>query len=171
VRGTYKDLLNSVLVGIGRKTGIRRPSEMQVDQIEIRSFQTGDEAQVVDLWKSCGLTVPYNDPRRDIQRKLRVQGDMFLVGVMDGIVIATAMVGYDGHRGWVNYLAVAPEHQRKGIARRLMEEAEIRLVAMGCPKINLQVRTSNTGVIKFYEKIGFKMDDVVSMGKRLIEDI
>jgi ribosomal protein S18 acetylase RimI-like enzyme len=81
------------------------------------------------------------------------------------------MVGYDGHRGWVNYLAVAPEHQRKGIARRLMEEAEIRLVAMGCPKINLQVRTSNTGVIKFYEKIGFKMDDVVSMGKRLIDDI
>jgi ribosomal protein S18 acetylase RimI-like enzyme len=144
---------------------------MQADKLEIRAYQPGDETQVIELWHRCGLTVPYNNPKRDIQRKLRVQSDMFLVGVIDEIVIATAMVGYDGHRGWVNYLAVAPEHQRKGIASRLMEEAEIRLLSMGCPKINLQVRTSNTGVIKFYEKIGYKLDDVVSMGKRLIEDI
>lgn len=144
---------------------------MQADKLVIRTYREGDEAQVIDLWKSCGLTVPYNDPRRDIQRKLRVQGDMFLVGVKDGLVIATAMVGYDGHRGWINYLAVAPEFQREGIASRLMEEAETRLIAMGCPKINLQVRTSNTGVIRFYEKLGFKVDDVVSMGKRLIDDI
>lgn len=144
---------------------------MQADKLEIRAYQPGDEMQVIELWHRCGLTVPYNNPKRDIQRKLRVQSDMFLVGVIDEIVIATAMVGYDGHRGWVNYLAVAPEHQRKGIASRLMEEAEIRLLSMGCPKINLQVRTSNTGVIKFYEKIGYKLDDVVSMGKRLIEDI
>lgn len=144
---------------------------MQADKLVIRTYREGDEAQVIDLWKSCGLTVPYNDPRRDIQRKLRVQGDMFLVGVKDGLVIATAMVGYDGHRGWINYLAVAPEFQREGLASRLMEEAETRLIAMGCPKINLQVRTSNTGVIRFYEKLGFKVDDVVSMGKRLIDDI
>lgn len=144
---------------------------MQADKLEIRAYQPGDEMQVIELWHRCGLTVPYNNPKRDIQRKLRVQSDMFLVGVIDEIVIATAMVGYDGHRGWVNYLAVAPEHQRKGIASRLMEEAEIRLLSMGCPKINLQVRTSNTGVIKFYEKIGYKLDDVVSMGKRLIKDI
>lgn len=144
---------------------------MQADKLVIRTYREGDEAQVIDLWKSCGLTVPYNDPRRDIQRKLRVQGDMFLVGVKDGLVIATAMAGYDGHRGWINYLAVAPEFQREGLASRLMEEAETRLIAMGCPKINLQVRTSNTGVIRFYEKLGFKVDDVVSMGKRLIDDI
>lgn len=144
---------------------------MQADKLEIRAYQPGDEMQVIELWHRCGLTVPYNNPKRDIQRKLRVQSEMFLVGVIDEIVIATAMVGYDGHRGWVNYLAVAPEHQRKGIASRLMEEAEIRLLSMGCPKINLQVRTSNTGVIKFYEKIGYKLDDVVSMGKRLIKDI
>lgn len=144
---------------------------MKADKLVIRSYREGDEVQIIDLWKSCGLTVPYNDPRRDILRKLRVQGDMFLVGVKDGLVIATAMVGYDGHRGWINYLAVAPEFQREGIASRLMEEAETRLIAMGCPKINLQVRTSNTGVIRFYEKLGFKVDDVVSMGKRLIDDI
>lgn len=143
---------------------------MQADKLEFRAYQPGDEAQVIELWHRCGLTVPYNNPKRDIQRKLRVQSDMFLVGVIDEIVIATAMVGYDGHRGWINYLAVAPEHQKKGIASRLMEEAETRLLSMGCPKINLQVRTSNTGVIKFYEKIGYKMDDVVSMGKRLIHD-
>jgi ribosomal protein S18 acetylase RimI-like enzyme len=143
---------------------------MQADNLEIRPFQAGDEEQVIELWQHCKLTVSYNDPRLDIKRKKTVQPELFLVGVMHGVVIATAMAGYDGHRGWINYLAVAPKLQKKGIARRMMEEAEIRLLEVGCPKINLQIRTSNTEVIKFYEKIGFKMDDVVSMGKRLIED-
>lgn len=143
---------------------------MQAENLEIRPFQAGDEAQVIELWQRNQLTVPYNDPWRDIQRKMTVQPDLFLVGVMDGAVIATAMAGYDGHRGWINYLAVAPEFQQKGIARQMMKMAEARLLELGCPKINLQIRTSNTGVIKFYKKIGFAMDDVVSMGKRLIED-
>ena len=80
------------------------------------------------------------------------------------------MVGYEGHRGWINYLAVAPDCQVGGYGRRLMEEAEARLRGLGCPKINLQIRSSNTGVIEFYERIGFSIDDVVSMGKRLEED-
>jgi ribosomal protein S18 acetylase RimI-like enzyme len=80
------------------------------------------------------------------------------------------MAGYDGHRGWINYLAVHPQHRRSGIGRRMMDEAESRLQAAGCPKINLQVRSKNAEVIEFYKRIGFKTDDVVSLGKRLEPD-
>jgi ribosomal protein S18 acetylase RimI-like enzyme len=80
------------------------------------------------------------------------------------------MAGYDGHRGWINYLAVHPEHRRKGIGRQLMSEAERRLRAAGCPKINLQVRSGNASVIAFYREAGFTPDDVVSLGKRLEVD-
>ncbi len=139
-------------------------------EIEIRPFEPGDETSVVQLWTECGLVVPWNNPHRDIQRKRKVQPEMFLVGCLDGKIIATVMAGYDGHRGWINYLAVHPEHQRAGIGRRMMAEAEIRLHTAGCPKINLQVRSTNSKVIEFYKKIGFKVDDVVSLGKRLEEE-
>jgi len=136
-------------------------------QTEIRSFQPIDEAAVVQLWKDCNLVVSWNDPLRDIRRKLRVQPELFLVGVASGELIATVMAGYDGHRGWLNYLAVAPRFRRKGLGRKMVAEAEARLRLMGCPKINIQIRTSNTEVIEFYRRIGFTPDDVVSMGKRL----
>jgi ribosomal protein S18 acetylase RimI-like enzyme len=139
-------------------------------KMEVRPFDPSDEAAVVQLWRDCGLVVPWNDPCKDVQRKLKVQPEMFLVGCSDEQVIATVMAGYDGHRGWINYLAVHPEHQRTGIGRRMMEEAESRLRATGCPKINLQVRSSNAAVIEFYKTIGFKLDDVVSFGKRLDPD-
>ena len=138
--------------------------------IEIRSYESGDETQVVQLWIDCSLVVPWNNPRRDINRKLDVQPELFLVGCSAGRIIATVMAGYEGHRGWINYLAVHPGHQRNGIARRMMDEAEIRLRAAGCPKINLQVRSTNTNVIEFYRNIGYKIDDVVSLGKRLEPD-
>jgi len=114
--------------------------------------------------------VPWNNPSLDIDRKLKVQKEMFLVGSLNGKIVASVMAGYDGHRGWINYLAVLPEYQETGIGRRIMEEAEKRLREIGCPKINLQVRGSNTGVIEFYKKIGYKIDDVVSLGKRLVPD-
>ncbi|MCP4642605.1 MAG: GNAT family acetyltransferase [bacterium] len=138
--------------------------------VQIRPFGRDDEESVIDLWRACGLVSPSNDPHRDIQRKLKVQADTFLVACADARVVATVMVGYEGHRGWINYLAVHPDHQRTGLGRRMMEEAETLLRAKGCPKINLQVRTSNTGVIEFYKKIGFAVDDVVSLGKRLESD-
>ena len=138
--------------------------------IEIRPYEPGDEAQVVQLWIDCGLVVPWNNPSRDIKRKIDVQPELFLVGCLDGRIIATVMAGYEGHRGWINYLAVHPGHQRKGIAGRLMDKAEILLRATGCPKINLQVRSTNTNVIEFYRHIGYKIDDVVSLGKRLEPD-
>ena len=139
-------------------------------ELLVRPYHESDEDAVVDLWRECGLVVPWNDPHRDIRRKLRVQRDMFLVGLVDNRIVAAVMAGYEGHRGWINYLAVSPSCQKKGYGRLMMDEAESRLRKLGCPKINLQVRTSNTGVIDFYKALSYAIDDVVSMGKRLDPD-
>ena len=139
-------------------------------EIEIRAYRDSDQDAVVELWRVCGLIVPRNDPVRDIRCKLCTQRDMFLVGLLGSRLVGTVMAGYEGHRGWINYLAVAPDFQRSGFGRRLMEEAETLLRALGCPKINLQVRRSNARVIEFYEKIGYSVDDVISMGRHLEED-
>jgi len=141
-----------------------------MENVEIRPVKPQEEESVIKLWGDCGLLVPWNDPHRDIQRKLKMQPDMFLAACSGGRVIATVMAGYDGHRGWINYLAVDPKHRRSGLGRRIMAEAESRLRTVGCPKINLQVRSTNADVIEFYKRIGFKQDDVVSMGKRLEND-
>jgi ribosomal protein S18 acetylase RimI-like enzyme len=143
---------------------------LKIIMIEIRSYKPIDETPVVRLWIDCGLIVPWNNPYRDIQRKLEVQPELFLVACLDGQIIGTVMAGYDGHRGWINYLAVHPNHQGAGIGKRIMDEAESLLRASGCPKINLQVRSTNINVIEFYKKIGYKEDNVVSLGKRLISD-
>ena len=144
---------------------------MNPPEFLIRTFQPADADAVVQLWNECGLTRPWNDPYKDIARKLTVQPEMFLVGTVANTVVAAVMGGYDGHRGWVNYLAVSPTHQRRGYAGALMQDIEQRLLAMGCPKINLLVRGSNTAVVSFYEKLAFQQDDVISLGKRLIPDI
>lgn len=136
-------------------------------ELEVRPFEARDEEAVVALWHACGLVRPPNDPHRDIALKMRVNPELFLVGVHDGRVAAAVMAGYEGHRGWINYLAVDPAMQKRGVGRRMMDEAEARLRTLGCPKINLQVRTTNDKVIAFYEAIGFKKDEVVSFGKRL----
>jgi ribosomal protein S18 acetylase RimI-like enzyme len=138
--------------------------------MHIRPFHPADESAVVALWARCGLTRPWNDPHKDIVRKLAVRPDLFLVAEADGSLIGTVMVGYDGHRGWINYLGVDPDCRRRGVGRALMAEAERLLRLEGCPKINLQVRTGNTEVIEFYRRIGYLMDDVVSMGRRLEHD-
>jgi len=136
----------------------------------IRTFQSADADAVVQLWTDCGLTRPWNDPYKDIERKLTVQPELFLVGTVGDTIVAAVMGGYDGHRGWVNYLAVAPAYQRRGYAATLMAEIEQRLIAIGCPKINLLVRGGNTAVVSFYKKLAFQQDDVISLGKRLIPD-
>jgi ribosomal protein S18 acetylase RimI-like enzyme len=145
-------------------------SVTMTQDIVIRPYDRADEDQVIDLWLKCDLVVPWNNPERDIDRKLRVSPELLLVGELRGRIIATCMAGYDGHRGWINYLAVSPRYRRRGIGARLMEEAERLLREMGCPKINLQVRASNKETMDFYESIGYKIDSVVSMGKRLEED-
>ncbi len=139
-------------------------------KLQVRHYHESDEHAVVALWRKCGLVVPWNDPGKDIRRKLTVQRDMFLVGLVENNVVAAVMAGYEGHRGWINYLAVDPSCQKEGFGRLMMDAAEARLRKLGCPKINLQIRTSNTGVIAFYKTLGYAVDDVVSMGKRLDPD-
>lgn len=136
----------------------------------IRRFETRDSEAVVALWQACGLTRPQNDPRKDIARKLKVNPEWFLVAEQRGAIVGSVMAGYEGHRGWINYLGVAPALQRGGLGRRLMDEAETRLRAAGCPKINLQVRPDNKAAIAFYERIGFAVEGAVSLGKRLERD-
>lgn len=136
----------------------------------VRAYAESDEVAVVSLWKRCGLVKPWNDPHKDIQRKLPIGRELFLIGEHDGNIVAAIMGGYEGHRGWINYLAVDPDFRRGGYGRFMMDAVEEKLLAQGCPKINLQVRTSNTEVIEFYESIGYTQDDVVSFGKRLIPD-
>lgn len=136
----------------------------------IRPFDKKDTEDVVRLWQDCGLTRPWNDPYADIQRKLKVQPDWFLVGLINARIVASIMVGYDGHRGWINYLAIDTEYRRQGLGHRLMVEAEQRLLKAGCPKINLQIRLDNVDAIEFYCSIGFVPDKTVSYGKRLIRD-
>lgn len=138
--------------------------------MQIRAFQSADAPAVVALWKECDLTRPWNDPHKDIARKLAVQPELFLVGVIDREVIATVMAGYEGHRGWVNYLAVARRFRGRGHGRALMAHVEELLRLRGCPKLNLQVRNSNPEAIAFYRRIGYDLDDSVSLGKRLISD-
>ena len=136
----------------------------------IRSFHTDDIEDVIELWSKCGLVAPQNNPQRDIERKLKVNPEWFLVGEFEGRIIATCIAGYEGLRGWINYLAVSPQYRRQGFATQMIREAEKILKDVGCPKINLQIRSSNKEVIEFYKAIGFNKDDVVSMGKRLVQD-
>lgn len=133
----------------------------------IRPYIQDDQAAVIALWEACRLVVSQNDPLADIQTKVHFQPDLFLVALLTNTLVGTVMAGYEGHRGWINYLAVSPDHRHRGIGRKLMETAEKKLRQLGCPKINLQVRRSNTTVIDFYQSIGFQEDDVVSLGKRL----
>ena len=138
--------------------------------MEIRPFSEADEAQVIALWERCGLLRSWNDPRKDIARKRRVQPELFLVGVSDGAIVATAMAGYEGHRGWVNYVGVDPSCRRRGFGRAIMAEVELCLRELGCPKLNLQIRRDNLQAIAFYQGIGFLEDATVSFGKRLEQD-
>ncbi|MFJ3380131.1 GNAT family acetyltransferase [Curtobacterium sp. NPDC090217] len=142
-------------------------------QYVIRQFTPDDTEAVVALWETCGLVRPWNDPRKDIARKLSVQPELFLVATdAEGAdrLVAAGMAGFDGHRGWVNYLAVQPDLQGSGLGRTFMAEFERLLADMGCPKLNLQVRAGNEQVIGFYEALGYADDHTVSMGKRLIPD-
>ncbi len=138
----------------------------------IRTFAAPDTEAVVALWETCELTRPWNDPRADIARKATVQPDLFLVAEQraSGRVVGSVMAGYDGHRGWLYYLATDPAHRGRGIARALVAEAERRLEAMGCPKVQLMVRVGNDRVLGLYDALGYGTDDVLVRSRRLIAD-
>ncbi|WP_144877404.1 GNAT family acetyltransferase [Microbacterium sp. 1.5R] len=141
----------------------------------IRAFEDSDTEAVVALWEEAGLTRPWNDPHRDIERKLRVQPELFLVAVDQdspggATVVGSVMAGYDGHRGWLYYLATASTHRKRGVARAVVGEAERLLLEMGCAKIQLMVREGNESVLGFYDSLGYERFSVSNTGKRLIAD-
>ena len=140
-------------------------------QVQIRTYHPSDESAVLAIWQRCGLTRPWNNPLRDIERKGTVNPELFLVATHHETLVGTAMVGYDGHRGWMNYLAVDPDSQGKSVGTQLVRAAEVLLTELGCPKLNLQIRSSNAEVIAFYRQLGYAQDEVISMGKRLISDV
>ena len=138
--------------------------------IDIRKFVEADRKSVIGLWQACDLTRLWNDPNKDIDRKLNFQPELFFVGIEGGKLVASAMAGYDGHRGSVFYLAVHPESQGHGYGQALMSHIERVLISIGCPKLNIVVRSTNEKVLGFYSNLSYEHDSVVSLGKRLIED-
>jgi len=138
--------------------------------MKIKAFESRYKDDVIALWRDCGLLVPQNDPAKDIERKLKVDPDLFLIGLLDDCVVASVMGGYEGHRGWINYLAVKPSQQRKGYGQAIMQTVEDLLRQKGCPKINLQVRSSNSAVVQFYSALGYDDNHVIGLGKRLEQD-
>jgi 2-phosphosulfolactate phosphatase len=144
------------------------PPEDGESGLVVRAYREADETDVALLWSEAFPGSPsHNEPHTAIRRKLRVQRDLFLVGLEDGRVVATAMAGFDGHRGWVYYMATARRARGRGFASRLLAEAESRLRARGCTKLNLQVRGGNEEVAGFYERQGFTREDRLSFGKHL----
>ena len=124
-------------------------------------------AAAVDLWREAGLTLPWNDPEADLRRGMRGPDSTVLACVDGGRLIGTAMVGHDGHRGWVYYLAVDEGHRHRGVGRNLMQACEQWTLERDVPKLQLMVRAGNDAVLAFYEKLGYEVSDVVVLGRRL----
>ena len=143
---------------------------MTESNLLIRPFLEGEEEALVSLWDICRLTVPSTNPFKDIARKLKVQAELFLVGYLEDMLIASVMAGYDGHRGWIYYFEVHPDFQARGYGRQLMENIENGLRELGCPKINLQIREGNDKVFSYYQKLGFVEEKRINMGKMIEND-
>lgn len=138
--------------------------------MEIREFRQDDFEEVITLWERCDLLRPWNDPEMDIERKLNHDLELFLVAEVGGEVVGSVMGGYDGHRGSAYYLGVHPDYRGRGIANALINRLEKKLIARGCPKIQLIVREDNDTVVDMYEKLGYESLSMTSLHKRLIED-
>lgn len=135
--------------------------------MNIRTFRAADAAAVLDLWQRCGLVDRQSRPvaEADIGRKLQVQPELFLVGTLGTKLVATAMAGYDGHRGHLYYLCVCPRHQRQGLGRRMVSRVDRLLHARGCHRLMLFVACDNPAVTGFYERLGFERNQVISLGR------
>ena len=136
--------------------------------MNIRPYNPSDRHAVIELWTvAFGNPDDHNSPEHSLDRKLRFDKELLFVAVDGNNVIGTVMGGYDGHRGWVYSLAVHPDCRRKGAGTRLVRHLETCLRELGCPKLNLQVRATNSGVLSFYKSLGYLVEDRVSMGKRI----
>jgi ribosomal protein S18 acetylase RimI-like enzyme len=162
---TWKEVIQS-LAGVDPLCA--KKTEWDEPMMHIRSYESTDLDEVTALWRTVFPDTPaHNDPFTDIQSKMRIQPDLFFVAAEDGKIVGTAMSGYDGHRGWVYYVAVHPDYRRRGIGSALMRMVESTLMEIGCPKLNLQIRAENEPVKAFYEALGYTVEDRISMGKRL----
>jgi ribosomal protein S18 acetylase RimI-like enzyme len=135
--------------------------------VTVEEAGPADAAEVIALWQAAGLTRPWNDPAADFARSLDAADSAVLVARDGTALTGSVMVGYDGHRGWVYYLAVASDRRRQGLGRTLMAAAETWLRARGCPKVQLMVRTGNAEALAFYERLGLSAQDVVTLGRFL----
>ena len=134
--------------------------------IHIRNYEDADHGGVVQLWTvAFPNDPPWNEPNEFIRRKRETQRELFWVALEGNAIVGTVVAGYDGVRGWIYHLAVDPAKRRRGTARLLMETAERALVALGCAKINLQVKRDNMGVVEFYKALGYSIEERVQMGK------
>jgi ribosomal protein S18 acetylase RimI-like enzyme len=141
---------------------------MNAGKVVVRPYQDSDHDLVVALWTAVFTNdPPWNEPSELIRRKRSIQPDLFWVADEGGQIIGTVLAGYDGVRGWIYHLAVDPSKRRKGAARLLMQTAEDSLEALGCPKINLQIRANNIVVVDFYKAMGYGVEERVQMGKPL----
>ena len=141
--------------------------------MQIRNYDNSkDKDQVIKLWnKVFPIYSPHNDPLTSINRKLAVDDNLFFVAESsEKNVIGTIIAGYDGHRGWIYYLAVKPELRNQNIGSLMVKHAEKKLESLGCPRINLMGKIGNQGVFSFYQKLGYVDDPVVVLSKRLYED-
>ena len=135
--------------------------------LAIAEIADADLPAVIALWQACGLTRPWNDPTADIALGRRGPNSTILIGRDGDAIVATAMVGYDGHRGWVYYVATDPDRRAKGYGRAIMNAAEDWLRAAGVPKLQLLVRPENSGVAAFYQSIGFGEQKILFFTKWL----
>lgn len=133
----------------------------------IREAHSGDAEAVIALWGACGLVRPWNDSALDFARALESVSSTVLVGEGECGIVGSIMVGDDGHRGWVYYLAVAPSARRAKLGSALMAAAEAWLLARGCPKIQLMVREGNEEALGFYEALGLERQRVITLGRFL----
>lgn len=139
--------------------------------IEIRRYQDSDEDAVISLWEEAFPNdPPRNEPLSNIKMKMTYQPYLFFVALLDGELAGTVMAGYEGHRGWVNFMAVSKTFRQCGIGAALMKHAEKELRTIGCIKLNLQIRTGNSEVVEFYEALGYHVEEIISMGKTLVDD-
>ena len=138
--------------------------------MNIREATAPDRGEVIALWEACGLTRPWNDPIADFDRAIGWAGSTILVAEFDDVAVATVMIGYDGHRGWVYYLAVDPTRQQAGLGRATMAAAQDWLAAKGAPKVQLMVRADNEGALAFYESLGLERQNVVTFGRFIGSD-
>jgi ribosomal protein S18 acetylase RimI-like enzyme len=137
----------------------------------IRPFNEIDTQAVSALWHEVFPDdPPHNAPAIVIRQKLQCQPELFFVGELDGSIVGTILSGYDGHRGWLYSVAVSPKRHRQGLGSKLVRYAEASLVALGCTKINLQVRATNAAVAAFYAELGYAVEERISMGKRFTHD-